>query len=73
MACWFYICLNWMTLNLSDNFHFNFIFTSDKFRDTAPFISFRLNILFILNLTWASELGNLIVAKMLPKKLGTLI
>ena len=69
MACWFYICLNWMILNLSDNFHFNFIFTSENFRIIAPFILFRLNILFILNLTCASELGDLIVAKMLPKKL----
>ena len=58
-----------MILNLSDNFHFNFIFISENFRNIAPLTSFRLNILFILNLTCASELGDLIVAKMLPKKL----
>ena len=69
MACWFYICLNWMTLNLSDNFHFNFIFISENFRIIAPLILFRLNILFVLNLTCTSQLGDLIVAKMLPKKL----
>ena len=60
---------DWMFLFVSDNFPFNFIFTSDKFRISGQlyFIYFNQFIFFVF--TSASQLGLLIAPKILLSKL----